>query len=449
MVHKAGICTVAGLVFFTTVFAADWPQFCGPDRNNTSTETGLAHSWPAAGPAVLWSAKVTSGYAGPAVKNGSVYLLEHDGVRSSVRCLALDSGKELWTCSFDDPGSVDKKYPGTRGTPTVTDDTLYAVTLLGTVVCVDLKSHQIKWQHNLIKEYGRKRSGWGVAQSPVLAGNLVIIAPLTATASLVALDKDSGREVWKTPGFSGDGYVSPAMISIDGEEQILMVAGGAKPAKPARRAKPADAAAAAAAENEEPKGTPLPTYVFAVSPKDGKVLWSYEGWSCEAPIPHPVQVNRNTLFITSGYKSVSALIKVEKKEGGCEIKELFKTERAATQIEQPVFVNNYLFVGGTTKNPRRGLVCMDLEGNVKWESGKAEGGPAFNDLNIIAADGMLIGLDGDSGKLHLIEASPKEFKVLASAAVLPEKGQTWAPIALSGGKLLVRDHTVMKCLNLK
>ncbi len=441
--NKAVICAMAGLTLFSQAFAADWPQFCGPDRNNTSAETGLARSWPAAGPDVLWTANVTSGYAGPAVKNGAVYLLEHDGVRSSVRALELGSGKELWICSFDDPGSVDKKYPGTRGTPTVTDDSLYAVTLLGTVVCVDLKSHQIKWQHNLTKDYGKKRGGWGVAQSPVLVDDLVIIAPLTETGSLVALNKNSGKEVWKVAGFPGDGFVSPAMISIDGEDQILMVAGGSKPEKPPRRAKDADA------EDEAPKGKQRPTYVFAVSPKDGRVLWSYEGWSCSNPIPHPVPAGANTLFITSGYKAVSSLLKVEKKADGYEIKELFKTESAATQIEQPVFANNHLFVGGTTKSARRGLVCMDLEGNVKWESSKVEGSPAFNDLNMIAADGMLIGLDGDSGKLYLIDATPKAFKALAAATVLPEKGQTWAPIALSDGKLLVRDHTVMKCLNLK
>jgi outer membrane protein assembly factor BamB len=439
MMHKAGI-FAAGLMLFTTAFAGDWPQFCGPNRNNTSAETGLARSWPANGPAVLWTANVTSGYAGPAVKDGRVYLLDHDGTRSSIRSLALDSGKELWTCSFDDPGELkNKKYPGTRGTPSVTDDSLYAVSLFGTVVGVDLKSHQVKWQHSL-KEYGKTLGGFGIAQSPLLYGNLVIIAPLMETGSLVALDKDSGKEVWKVSGFPGTGFVSPVMISIDGEDQILMVAGGAKPPKPGRRA----------ADDEAEQATePRPTVVFAVSPKDGTVLWRYEGWSCDNPIPHPILVDRNTLFITSGYKSVSVLIKVEKKDGGCEIKELFKTENAATRIEQPVFANNHLFVGGTTKNDRRGLVCIDLAGTVKWDAGKVEGAPVFNDLNMITADGMLIGLDGDSGKLHLIEATPKAFNELASATVLAEKGQTWAPIALSDGKLLVRDHTVMKCLNLK
>ncbi len=429
-----------------TAFGADWPQFCGPQRNNSSAETGLARSWPTDGPAVRWTVEVTTGFAGPAIKDGKVYLLDHDGSRSTIRALELDSGKELWTCSFADLGApVNKKYPGTRGTPTVTDDSLYAVTLFGTVVGVDLKTQKVKWQRSLVKDYAKKTGGFGIAQSPLLVGDLVIIAPLTEKAGLVALDKDSGKEVWTLGGFSGAGFVSPMRISIDGEDQILMVAGGAKPEKVGRsnaNKKPDEDAA------DEVKSA-KPTYLFAVSPKDGKVLWSYDGWSCNNPIPHPIAVDRDTLFITAGYKAVSALLKVEKKADGYEIKELFKTEAAASRFEQPVFANNHLFVGGTMKSPDKGLVCMDLEGNVKWDSNSVAGAPVFNNLNMIAADGMLIGLDGDSGMLYLIEASPKAFNKLAAAKVLAEKGQTWAPIALSDGKLLVRDHTVMKCLDLK
>jgi outer membrane protein assembly factor BamB len=185
--------------------------------------------------------------------------------------------------------------------------------------------------------------------------------------------------------------------------------------------------------------------VFAVSPKDGQVLWTYEGWSCIRPIPHPVAVNENTLFITSGYDSISSMIQVN--DG--KTKELWKTEAAATQIGQPVLVNDHLFVGGTVKNAKGGLVCINLKGEVQWDAGQIDGAPKFSSLNMVVADGMLIALDGNSGMLHLIEASPKEFKELASAKVVAEKGQTWAPLALSDGKLLVRDHSVMKCLSLK
>ena len=442
--RKTGTGVLAGMMMTAAVFGNDWPQFCGPTRNNISTETGLAKSWPKDGPEVLWTVDVSTGFAGPAVKDGVVYLMENDGTKSSIHARALDSGKELWVCSFDDPGTLkNEKFPGARGTPTVTDDSLYAVTLLGTAVGIDLKTHQIKWKLNFVKDYDKKLDGWGVAQAPLLYGNLVILAPMTKTGSMVAVDKDSGKEVWKVTGFFSDGFVSPQLFSIDDEDQILMVSAGSKPEQPSRRPKKE------APEEETSKEPPRPTYVFAVSPKDGKVLWSYDGWFCSKPIPSPVLVNRNTLFITGGYKAVSQMLEVKKNEGSYAMKELLKTEAAAVQIEQPVFVNDHLFVGGTVKKPSRGLVCMDLNGKVKWDTNEIQGAPVYEHINMIAVDGMLIGLDGDTGTVNLIEATPTAFNLLASAKVLAEKGQTWGPMALSDGKLLVRDHKVMKCLQLK
>jgi len=434
-------CLIAGAIWGGAAYADDWPQFCGMQRNNTSAETGLARSWPAGGPPEVWSVDVTTGYAGPAIKDGKVYLMDHTNAVSSIRCFAFDSGKELWSCAFDDPGELkNKKYPGTRGTPTVTEDSLYAVTLFGTAVCMDLKTRKLKWQHNLKQEYGKEVGGFGVAQSPLLYGDLVILAPMSAEGSVVAVNRSSGDVVWKTSGHPGTGFVSPSLISVDGEDQILVVAGGEKPPKKTRRKKKKDPAV--------PKKL-RPTYVLALSPQDGKVLWSYDGWKCHNPIPHPIRVDKNTLFVTSGYKSVSKLIKLKKSAAGFDVEELMETKDAASQIEQPVFANGHLFVGGTVKSARKGLVCIDLNGTVKWDASDIESAPRFNDLNMLVADGMLIGLDGSSGMLYLIEATPKGFNELASAKVVAEKGQTWAPIALSNGKLIVRDHTVMKCLNLR
>jgi outer membrane protein assembly factor BamB len=431
---------VLGAVLAGVAVAADWPQFCGPTRNNISVETGLVRSWPAEGPEVLWKVDVTTGYAGPAIKNGKVYLMDHEDGESNLRCLAFDSGEELWRVKFDDPGELKhKKFEGTRGTPTVTEDSLVAVTLHGTVFCVDLKSKKVVWSKNMQRDYGKISEAWGFAQSPLLVGDLVIITPLTETHGVIAMDRKSGEVVWMNNDYFGGGWTSPTLIKMDGEDQIIVVAGGERPKKPSRR-KSEDAEEAPA----EPKAL-RPTVVFALSPMDGKVLWDYEGWSCFGPIPNPVMTGNDTLFISSGYKSVSTYIQIKENK----VKELWKTEDAATWIEQPIFVNDHLFVGGTTKKPSKGLVCINLDGEVQWDTNQIEGAPAFDHLNMLAADGMLIGLDGNSGLLHLIETNPKKFNKLASAKVVAEKGQTWAPIALSDGKLLVRDHTQMKCLNLK
>lgn len=415
--------------------AADWPQFCGPTRNNISTETGLARSWPPEGPDVLWSVDVTRGYAGPAIKDGKVYLMDYTNGVSSLRCLSLDSGEDLWHVEFDDPGELTSKtYEGTRGTPTVIDDSLYASTLHGTVFCVSLKTKKVVWTRNLQRDFGQVSEKWGFAKAPLLVGGLVIIAPLTESHGVLALDQKSGEMVWANNDYLGEGYASPTLLQINGEDQIVVVAGGEKP--PKRKPKNAP--------KEKPK--PLrPTVVYALSPMDGKELWSYTGWSCSKPIPFPVQTGKDTLFITSGYKSASAFIQIN----GSQVKELWKTENAASWIEQPIFVNDHLFVGGTTKKNKNGLVCINLKGDVQWDTNQMEDAPKFEHLNMITADGMLIGLDGKSGMLYLIEAIPQKFNELASAKVVAEKGQTWAPIALSDGKLLVRDHTQMKCLNLK
>ena len=101
---KLGMCVLTGLLMATTTFADDWAQFCGPNRDNHSAETGLLREWPEGGPEVLWTANVTTGYAGPAVLKDRVYLLGHEENVSSLSCYDFNSGKALWSVEFDDPG---------------------------------------------------------------------------------------------------------------------------------------------------------------------------------------------------------------------------------------------------------------------------------------------------------------------------------------------------------
>lgn len=426
-------------------YAADWAQFCGPERNNLSKETGLLKAWPDDGPAVLWETDVTTGYAGPAIKNGKVYQLEHDGEESSLRCLDLASGEELWTCSFSDPGEIkSKKYPGSRGTPTVMDDRLYAITLMGTVVCVNLENHKVEWQKNLVEDYGKKIEQFGIAQQPLVVGDLVVLAPLAERVSVIALNRLTGKKVWSSNVFpGGSGFVSPNVVRLAGVDQIVMVSGGSKPEKKGRGRKKS-------ADDDDDDGeseNKRATYVFSLSPKEGSLLWSYDGWSCQNPIPHPIPVGEDRLFVTSGYNAGSVVLKIEKEGGGFSVKKEMET-KASTQIEQPIFYDGYIYIGSDGKSSKDGLCCIDLDGNILWNSKDADA-PRFEHVNMIIADGMIIGLDSKSGVLHLIEASPKKYTELASAQVVKEKDQAWAPIALSDGKLLVRDHSTMKCLKLK
>jgi outer membrane protein assembly factor BamB len=130
---KATICAVSIARLFATVvmvtacnsWAADWPQFLGPQRNSTSPESGLMRSWPENGPDVLWTVKVGRGFGGPVVKDGRVYLLDRDDeVGDNLRCFDLSSGEELWNFAYDAAGSV--SFPGSRSVPTVDDNHIFS-----------------------------------------------------------------------------------------------------------------------------------------------------------------------------------------------------------------------------------------------------------------------------------------------------------------------------------
>ena len=126
----------------------------------------------------------------------------------------LTSGKELWTYSNDAPGVTG--FNGSRGTPTVDGNLVYVVGLMGDMLCVDRKSHKLVWKKNLIKDFDGRMSEWGVAQNPVVYKDLIIVAPHGPNAFVVALDKKTGNEKWRSPGLGGPAYSSPAVVTLGG-----------------------------------------------------------------------------------------------------------------------------------------------------------------------------------------------------------------------------------------
>jgi outer membrane protein assembly factor BamB len=203
--------------------AADWPQYLGPNRNSTSSETGLLRSWPAGGPEVLWTVEVGQGYGGPVVSDGRVYLLDRDDeVGDKLRCFNLADGKELWFYAYDAPGSV--MFPGSRSVPTVAGGHVYTCGHNGNLVCVDIKTHKPVWKANVWTDFGGKPPSneggfgrsrepggfpvWAITQNPLVHGDLLIVASQAPEAGVVAYDKLSGDIQWKTPSLGYVGYVS-------------------------------------------------------------------------------------------------------------------------------------------------------------------------------------------------------------------------------------------------
>ncbi len=404
---------------------SDWNQYLGPNRDAISKETGLLRSWKEKGPDVLWTFPLGEGFAGPAISDNKVYILDRiQGKRDILRCIDLITGKEDWSFAYDAPGSV--SHDGSRTVPTIDGNFIYTCGYFGHVYCIDKNTHKPVWHKNVWKDFGGTRiPNYGVVQNPLIYGDLLVIAAQTENAGVVAYNKLNGEVKWVSKPFpTEEGYVSPKLVNIDGETQIIMI-GSNKFLK----------------EREVDYDTPVG--VVGIDPLTGKVLWTYQGWRCKIPVPNVTEIGDGRLFITGGYRSGSAMIKVEKKNNAYIVTELYKTQAFGTHIHPPILYKDHLYAQCTDNTGRRdGMLCMDLDGNVKWKTGQS---PEFDKGGMLLADGLILSVDGVKGILYLIEPNPNNFKVLSSAKLL-DTDQCWAPLALSDGKLLIRDQKQMKCV---
>ena len=420
MRNTAKLMTVVVALSATSVFAADWPWIYGPTGNSTSDQKGLLRTWPEAGPKVLWTAPMGAGFGGPAVSDGKVYLLDRDEqVGDTLRVFDLSSGKELWSFAYDAPGKF--MFAGSRTTPTVDGEHVYISGPLGDLYAINTKTQKPVWHKNIWKDFGGgDLPRWAIVQNPLIYGSLVVVAPQTSQAGVVAYEKLTGELKWKSAPLSGmAGYVSPSIVKIGGEDHLVMVMASVGRGRNAKDGS-----------------------VNGLDLRSGKVLWTYTNWQCPIPVPQPVDAGNGRLLITGGYSAGTAMIKVEKKgDGSYGVTELFKNPDFGAHTHPPILHGDHFYSHYTINERSDGLVAMSMDGQVKW---KTDQQPPFVRGGSILAEGLLLATDGDT-KLYLVEPNPSAFKPLASAVVL-EKGDNWAPLALVDGKLLVRGQKEVKCL---
>ncbi|MEK6793725.1 MAG: PQQ-binding-like beta-propeller repeat protein [Spirochaetota bacterium] len=402
--------------FAAMLTAADWPQFLGPDRNAVSSETKLIRSFPEGGPAIDWKTSTGDGFGGAAIAAGKLYFLDRAGDNDAVRCLDAASGKELWRYAYPAPAKI--SYPGSRATPTVNGVLVYVVGPKGHFTCLDKETGKVVWQKNIMDDYGSKLPTWGYSQNPLVYKKTVIVSVFADSAGLVAYDLASGDVVWKSRTLSGGAcYVSPVLAEVDGIEQVLIIS----------------------AKTKSGSGE-----IAGFDPNTGADLWSYDGWQCTIPISFPLAVGDGKFFITAGYGAGSVMIQVKKSGSSFSVSKVFATQDCGAQIHLPLFINGYLYAHSNDNSRRDGLVCLSLDGEKKWGTGKE---PNFEKGGMLSADGVIYSVDGDSGILYIIDPSPDGYKPLAQAKVLTTK-TAWAPLAIANGKLYLRDQKTIYCVSI-
>ena len=218
----------------------DWPQWMGPNRDDVWAETGILEEFPPGGPKVLWRVPVHGGFAGPAVVGERVYVTDYvksagddkpeptkrNNLQGKERVLCLDArtGAEIWKHEYDCKYTI--AYPaGPRCTPTFDGGRLFALGAMGDLLCLDAAKGKPQWSKNLPKEYAAPVPLWGYAGHPLVYKNLLICTVGGKGSAVVAFDKSSGLEVWKSLTAQEIGYSPPTLIAAGGTTQLLIFNG--------------------------------------------------------------------------------------------------------------------------------------------------------------------------------------------------------------------------------
>jgi len=399
---------LAGLLLAKSALGADWPQFLGPHRNATSAETGLRSNWSDSGPPRLWQKEIGEGYSGPVVAGDRLILFHRLGEQEIVQCLDPASGKPRWkftyACRYEDDFN---KGNGPRATPVVAGDRVYTLGVEGALHCLDMKTGAKVGARLFREEYAVPGSFFGVGSSPIVDGDLLLVNVGGRGAGIVAFNKDTGKEAWKTTS-DGASYSSPVSATLAGTRTAVFF---------------------------------TRMGVVLLDPTDGKVRYQ-KRWRArnEASVnaAAPVVVD-DLLFFSASYETGALLLRAAKST----VQEVWSGQDSLScHYNTPVYHKGHLYgIDGRQESGAR-LRCIELlTGKVRWTR---EG---FGCASLILADGKLIGLT-EKGDLVLIEASPQEYRERARAKVLTAF-PCRAEIAVANGRLYARDQRTLACWDLR
>lgn len=379
------------LILSFTAIAADWPQWRGPNRDGISGETGLLTSWSSGGPKVVWRVKgLGEGYSSFAIVHGRLYTQGQRGKQEFAIALDATNGSKIWE-TVTSRNFENDRGSGPRGTPTFDDGKLYAMTGEGTVVCLDAASGKILWQVDSVRDFGGQVPNWGYSESPLIDGDRVIVMPGGRGASLVSLDKQTGKVQWKT-GDDHAGYSSAILADVNGVKQVVVLSGQS---------------------------------AFGVQESNGELLWRYGKVANNvANIATPIYSN-GAVFLSSAYDTGCALLRLNPRG----MQEIYFNRDMMNHYSSSVLVDGTLYGYSNAI-----LTAMDFKtGKQLWRNRSVGKG------SVTYADKHLYAL-GEDGMVGLIEASPDAYKEVSRFEYSKGSLPSWSPLVIADGRLYLRDQ---------
>ena len=423
-VRSKAIAVSVALCFATALRAEDWPQWRGPRRDGVWRETGILQSFPPEGLKILWRVPVGTGFSSPCVAQNKVYLTDshvtRTNARENVRCLDAATGKSIWTYTYDvvyPEYGADPEHPfGPHATPVIADGKVYTVGRMSDVLCLDAVTGRVLWHHELSKEYETKEDLRGFTSSPLIESNLVIIAiAKSPQSSIVAFDKDSGRQVWEALD-EIPSNTSPIVIDFAGRRQLIVWAYKS---------------------------------VAALDPATGRILWRQEipaGGNYAVPTP----MWKDDLLLLSGL-----MLKLHRDKPGASVlwpDEMRPLRIYASDTSTPLLQDGLVF--SPTSKGR--LLCLDaITGKQLWQTGQVSESTSGASIHMTAVPsirGAFLFTDrGDLVISRLTAAGYQElgrFHLLDPTADYGQRKMAWVPPAYSGRRVFARNDKELVCASL-
>jgi len=404
----------AGLPAGALAKAGHWPQFRGPNRDGVSAEKGLLGEWTAAGPPLAWKATgLGRGFSSVSVANGRVFTMGDIEKKQHVLAFNEADGKPIWSTPFASP-TYDDAGIGPRATPTVDRDLVFALGSEGDLIAVDAAAGKERWRRSLPADFGgRMMSSWRFSESPLVDGDRVIVTPGSFEAGLVALDRKTGKEIWRTAlpasmgpkGRDGAGYASVVISNGGGVKQYVQLMG---------------------------RG------LVGVRASDGRLLWHYNRVANGvANISTPI-VKDDFVFAATAYQTGAALLRLSKSADGVDATEVYFLEPTKLQNHHGglVLVGDYIYGG---HGHRQGFpFCLQMAtGKFMWGPDIRNAG--MSSAAVVYADGRLY-YRYENGKVILIEATPDAYREHGSFDIPDVRGPSWPHPVVAGGRLYLREQ---------
>jgi outer membrane protein assembly factor BamB len=390
--------TVLIVFICITLSAQDVAQWRGPKRTGIYEEKGLMNKWPEAGPEMLWHFdELGEGHSSAAVTSSGVFTTGM--INGTGYVFAFDlKGKLLWKKEYG-PEWTESHY-GARSTPLVIKDKLYLISSFGRLFCMNTANGQIIWSIDTFKEYGGRNIKWGVTENLLYDGNILYASPGGPDASIIAVDRNTGKLLWKGKGpDEKSAYCSPLLIQLASRKLLV---------------------------------TRMERSIQGYDASTGKFLWNFE--FNKDPFVHPnvpVYID-GMLYCASGYGLGGVMLKLA--PDGSSVSEVWRNAMLDPKMHGVVVLDGRIYGAG---DRNRRFFCLD------WKTGKEIF--VLNQLapaNIISNEGLLY-IYSENATISLAKPKSDGLDIISSFKVPLGAGTHWAHLVINNKKLYVRHGNSM------